>query len=159
VALSLTSAITVKSRKTATSGSQTKADEHSTSARRSWTDGTGAGAANKEYDTGLATLGGSADSIDLSGSLVNAINESVVFTKVALFELYCPSTNTGTVNFGGGSTPWNTAIIGTLAMPPGSRLLCQAEVGTVWTVSAGTADLLRVSGTSGDKYQVFLAGE
>jgi hypothetical protein len=159
VALTLVSAYTVRSTKTAESGDRTASDDYTSTARTSWTDGTGAGACSKEYASPQATLGTVADTYDLSGSLANAISEAAVFTAIKVVEFKTPTTNTGTVTFCTGATPWSAFVAGTLTLPPGARVGGEVTGGTYWTVSAGTSDIIRVSGTSGDKYQIYVAGE
>jgi hypothetical protein len=159
VALDLITSITLRSAKSSESGDRTATDTFSATSRTQWTDGSGAGAASKEYGVAQTTLGTVSDTYDLSGALTNAIGEAVVFTKITAAYFSTPSTNAGTINVGGGANPWNKLIVGTLALPPGASALMQSTSGTVWTVTASTGDILTVAGTSGDKYQFYLAGE
>lgn len=155
MAITLTTASTVKGVKSAESGDRTASDTYSNTSRTQWTDGTGAGAVNKQYGTPQTTLGTVADSVDLSGSLENAIGEAVVFTAAKVIEFTTPSTNTANVLLYGSTS----FLYGTLTFPPGARMTAEVSGGTYWTVSAGTNDVFYVSGTSGNKYQHYLAGE
>jgi hypothetical protein len=158
VALDLITSITLRSAKSAESGDRTATDTFSATSRTQWTDGSGAGAVSKEYAVPQTTLGTVTDTYDLAGSLTNAIGEAVVFASISTARFSTPSTNAGTVNFGGGANAWNTLIVGTLALPPGATVHVESTSGTVWPVTAGSVDVLAVAGTSGDKYQFYLAG-
>jgi hypothetical protein len=156
VALSLKTALTVESSKTSTEGSSTARDDLSLVDRLTWTDGTGASSANKEW-ADYRALGGSPDSHDLT-ALTNRIGESVSFSKVRLLVIKADATNAAVLTVGGGSNAWATSI-GTITIRPGEVLFKKCIDTTAWAVTGGTGDLLQVSGTSGDDYEIYLAGE
>jgi hypothetical protein len=157
VALAIKTTVLIESVKTSTEGSATGRDEFLLTDRLSWTDGTGASAANKQWND-YRTLGGSADSLDLAGSLANRIGETASFTKVRLFAFKADSTNAGNLTVGGGSNAW-AAAFGTLTAAPGSLYFLKCPTTAGWAVTAGTGDICQVSGTSGDKYEIYFAGE
>jgi hypothetical protein len=159
MAVSLVMTVAVQGENTVTSGNQSKVDRTVVSERTQFTDGTGASSVNKTYDTGLVTMGASPASYDLSGSLTAANGATAVFTKIRAFEASAPSTNTGAITVGGGATGWASLYGSTLLLRPGSIVGAKCTEGTAWVVTAGTTDLVRVSGTNGDKYQLFFAGE
>ena len=156
MAVSLVTTIAVQAENTVTSGNQAKVDKTSISSRTQYTDGTGASSVNKTYDTGQVTLGGSADNYDLSGSLTAGNGASAVFTKIRTLAVACPSTNTGVVTLAGN---WTSLYGSTLLVRPGTEIAMKSIEGTAYVVTAGTVDTVQVSGTSGNKYQLFFAGE
>jgi hypothetical protein len=159
MAVSCVMTIAVQSENTVISGNQSKVDKTVVSDRTQFIDGIGASSVDTTYDTGLVTLGASPNSIDLSGSLTAANGAAAVFVKVRAFEAYAPATNTGAITVGGGATGWASLYGSTLLLRPGSIVGAKCTEGTAWVVTAGTTDLVQVSGTSGDKYQLFFAGE
>jgi hypothetical protein len=155
---SLFAAIHLELEKTLSEGQATPRDYlrvHSTTA---YTDGTGASSANKEWND-YRTLGGSADSLDLAGTLANRIGETASFAKIKLVYLKTPAANTGNVTFGGGSNAWAALWGSTLVLKPGSEVLLKTTDADGWAVTAGTGDILQVAGTSGDVYEIAIAGE
>ena len=159
MAVSLVATIAVQAENTVTSGNQSKVDKTSISSRTQYTDGTGASSVNKTYDTGQVTLGASPVSYDLSGSLTAGNGAAAVFTKIRTFAITAPSTNTGAITVGGGATAWASLYGSTLIVRPGTEIGMKTIEGTAYAVTAGTTDLVQVSGTNGDKYQLFFAGE
>jgi hypothetical protein len=120
-----------------------------------FTDGSGAGQANKIYVRGSAGTGTQAQSvntdIDLSGSLTDDLGNSVVFTQIKAIIVAVPATNPGTLTVGpaasngftgpfSGTTP---AIV--LPATEAARFAVARYGATGWTVTAGTGDLLRIA--------------
>jgi hypothetical protein len=159
MALTLSVGVQVASTKTAAAGRQTKADTYSLSTRAAFTDGTGSSSANKHWTSGEATLGGSASTYDLAGALTNGIGEAVVFAKVKVLVVRALSTNAGNVTIGGGSNAWAALYGSTLILPPGTDVAIKTSNANGWAVTAGTGDIVQVAGTSGDKFELFVAGE
>ena len=157
MSLSLNVGIYLESRKTATAGQSIATDRYLVQGSTTYTDGTGAGAANKQWNDNR-TLGGSSDSLDLAGGLTNRIGEAASFATVRLVYLRADADNAADLTVGGGSNPWDTAF-DTLTVQPGQEILLKTTDATGWTVTAGTGDLLQVAGTSGDSYEIYLAGE
>lgn len=158
MALSLSAGIHLALEKTASAGQAQSRDLFRARSTTAYADGTGASAANKEWND-YRTLGGAADSLDLAGSLVNRIGEAVVFSKIKAVYLKTPSTNAGSITFGGGANAWATLWSGTLILKPGSEVLLKTTDANGWAVTAGTGDLLQVGGTAGDIYEIAIAGE
>jgi hypothetical protein len=159
MAVALTMSIAVQAENSVVSGNQTKSDKTNINDRTQFEDGTGASSVNKTYDTGTVTLGGSPNTYDLAGSLTAGNGAAASFTKIRAFEASAPSTNTGVITVGGGSNGWASLYGSTLLLRPGSIVGGKCLEGTAWAVTAGTGDIVQVSGTSGDKYQLFFAGE
>lgn len=95
-----------------------------------------------------ATLAASATvEHDLAGTLEDPLGQVVVFAKVYAIAVYAESTNTNNVVLGGAAA---NAFVGpfgatahTVAVGPGGSVLLINPAG--WTVTAGTADLLKVA--------------
>jgi len=120
-------------------------------------DGSGALAANKIYQTTRSLSSGS-DSIDLSGALTDSYGSSAVFARVKA--LYIKNNGTAVMTFGAGSNPWATLLnsTGTIKIPPGGFLIVATPDATGWTVTAGTGDLLNVTGTGSESYEIAVLG-
>lgn len=102
------------------------------------------------------TLGGSADSLDLAGGVTNRLGSTKTFIKLKLIDIKADSTNAANITVGGGS---NAVITALPALTPGAHVTIAWPDAAGLTVTAGTGDLLQVSGTSGDKYTVVIGGE
>lgn len=111
---------------------------------------------SKEVSIGASptdlALTSSADFKDFEGS-------AITFTSLKVLGLYAPDTNSGSVVIGAASSNAMDSILnatGTITLRPGEGMLFVSKHATGAPVDAG--DLLRVSGTSGDKIQVLVAG-
>lgn len=120
-------------------------------------DGTGASSANKVYQATRSLTAG-ADSIDLAGSLTDSYGSTAVFVRVKA--VYIRNNGTATMTFGAGSNPWATMLnsTGTLKVPAGGFVLIATPDATGYTVTAGTGDLLNVSGTGTETYDIAILG-
>jgi hypothetical protein len=156
MALSLKTQLLVESVATTAEGNASARDEFTLTNRLNWTDGTGASSANKQWNT-YQTLGGSADSHDLT-ALTDRRGASVSFGKVRVLIVAADAGNAAVLTVGGGSNAWATSI-GTITVRPGEVVFKKCVDATAWAVTGGTGDLLQVSGTSGDDYELYLAGE
>jgi len=126
------------------------------------TDGTAAGKADLIFhDT--RTIGGAPDDLDLAGALVDAFGATLTFVKIKSITVVAYSTNVANVVVGAAAAnqfvgPFGAATH-TLAVKPGGKL--HTDVGKTdlgFAVTAGTGDVLRFSGTNGDKYDVIIVG-
>lgn len=128
-----------------------------------------AGQADLAYVDERTLASGAADSIDLVGSLVDALGSTVNMVKVVTLMIFNQpkdgSSNTTALTIGGGTNPFvgflggTTPTIGPLR--PGSLLLLTAsDLQGLGTVTAGTADILRVANAAGAtaKYQIAILG-
>lgn len=102
------------------------------------------------------TLGGSADSLDVAGGVTNRLNETKTFIEIKVLDIKAASTNTGDITVGGGS---NALLAALPVMKPGAHFTFTWKDATGLAVTAGTGDLIQVAGTSGDKYEILIAGE
>ena len=120
-----------------------------------FTDGSGAGQVNKVYVRGQGLSGSQAQSvntdIDLSGSLTDDLGNTVIFTQVKAIIVAVPSTNPGTLTIGpapsNGFTGPFSGTTPAIVLPGGEagRFAVARFGATGWTVTAATADLLRVA--------------
>jgi hypothetical protein len=120
-------------------------------------DGAGANAANKIYQNTVALSAGAA-SLDLAGSLTDAYGSTAVFVRVKA--IYIKNNGTATMTFGAGSNPWATLLnsTGTLKLPAGAFMLIASPDATGYAVTSGTGDLLNVSGTGTDTFDIAILG-
>lgn len=111
------------------------------------------------------TLAASAnEDLDLNGTtLKDAFGNNAVFAEVCAIYIEAAGTNTNNVVLGGAATnafvgPFGAATH-TLAVQPGMSLLLTSKNG--WTVTAATADLLRVANSGAGsqiKYNIVIIG-
>ena len=76
----------------ATAGQSIATDRYLVQGSTTYTNGTGAGAANKQWNDNR-TLGGSSDSLDLAGGLTNRIGKAASFATVRLVYLRANADN------------------------------------------------------------------
>ena len=154
-----------------TGGNDFAGDKFAPSMRQtiSFTDGTTANKADILFTDQRAVATGANDDIDLSGSLADTFGTTVTAAEmVALVIINAPisgSANTTDLTIGGGSNPYigffgaSGDTIGPIK-PGGVFMLAAGDAAGIGTVTAGTADILRVSNSSGAtaNYQIgFLA--
>lgn len=114
--------------------------------------GTAANQANNIYVDAFSLLTGANVSIDLAGSLVNPLNEAVVFTAVKTILIEADATNTTDLTVGNGTNPFVGpfgAGAHTLTIPPGGCVLLHNPSAAGWPVVAGTGDVLKITNASG----------
>ncbi|MFE5912085.1 hypothetical protein ACFQ6B_23790 [Streptomyces wedmorensis] len=139
------------------SGTLTKAADLSTPADRlAWRrglhleSGTGAGKADLRF-TDTRTLAASAtEDLDLAGVLTDAFGAALTFVRVKGLIISAAATNTNNVIVGAAtSNAWATLLnaTGTLTLRPGASVtvMTGSADATTYAVTAGTADLLKVS--------------
>lgn len=117
-----------------------------------FTNGTGADQADLLF-TDTRTVGASSnDDIDLAGVLASAFGATLTIAEMAAILIVNKST-TQTLTIGGGSNPWISWLIATgdgIKIPPrGVFLLASPDAAGLGTVTAATADILRVANGSG----------
>ncbi len=115
----------------------------------SYTNGTGAGAANKLYATTLAPAGGGGTaSLDLSGSLLDALGNAVVFTSVKgiyIEHQTSAASSTTTINGVFLTQGTNSILSGTtpaIVLRPGYNLAIFGQTAGGYTVTNTTQDLI-----------------
>ena len=128
------------------------------------TPGTTAGKADKLYAAQRTIAASSSENLDLAGVLVDPLGATVTFAKVKAILVIAASTNTNNVVVGATGTnafigPFVDATDG-LSIPPGGAVLI-THPGAGWSVTATTADLLKVANSgsgTGVTYKVVLIG-
>ena len=111
----------------------------------SYTNGSGAGQVNKVYSASLTFTG--TQSIDLSGSLVDALGNAVVFTKVKSVVIEVTTQSAGQYLLVGGDAnafaDWLAAANNKVKIGPGGVLAITSPVDG-FTVTAATGDILKL---------------
>lgn len=153
MALNLNTQLTVLSDRLTVSGAVSESARYALNRVKTWTDGTGADSASKSYQVS-GTLAGSAVDYDLT-----SLTGSISFAKVRVFAVVAGAANVGDLTVGGGTNPWTAAWSGTFPVPPGGCRYMEAPKAAGFAVTNGSSDVLRINGTSGDTYELFLAGE
>lgn len=115
--------------------------------------GTALAATDTVY-TGTGTIAGGATSIDLNGTLDDPLGNAITFAEVMLVFVINNSDNDMTV---GGAN--NIPMLGSgdvMNLAAGSYFQYIDEAGI--TVTAGTGDLITVSGTNDDTFDIVVVG-
>lgn len=132
-------------------------------------DGTSANQADLMFVDQRAVATASNDDIDLAGTLTDAFGVVITFAElVAIMVINAPisgAANTTDLTIGAGSNPFlgflggTTPTIGPIK-PGGSFMLFAGDAAGIGTVTAGTADILRIANSSGATatYQIILIG-
>jgi hypothetical protein len=155
VTLNTTAAVNQTASAANTAGTQNVAVNYARSSRRQWTSGTGANSVNLGWSHSAA-IGGSPTDHNLA-SLTDDAGRAVALAKVRVFGFYALDTNVGSITLGGAASPWIT-LLTQLVLPPGALIYLECPSVAGWSVPGG-ASTLRVAGTSGDLYEILLAGE
>lgn len=114
----------------------------------SFANGTGANQANNMFVDDFTISGAGAQTYDLAGGLTNGIGVALTFT--ALKALIVRNSGTAELSMGGGSNPflgWLGASGDLVKIPAGGLLLLTDPTAAGQGVTAGTGDILRLSGT------------
>jgi hypothetical protein len=138
-------------------------DNHRMRFQQSFTEGSATTSAQIEimYRTSGSIASGASTSIDLAGSLVDPLGDTVVFTRIRglIFQ------NTGTTTITIGNAPangwyaWSSVASSTLSVPASSSIMLASPFGA-WQVTAGTGDLLQLTNASGGTgtYKLWIIG-
>lgn len=127
--------------------------------------GTGAGQADKVFTDTRTIAASGTDDLDLAGSLVDGLGQTLTFVKVKAIIVIAADGNTNDVVVGAAASnqfvgPFGAATH-TLKVRPGGFVAFACKDATAWGVTAATGDLLRVAnggaGTSVD-YTVIVIG-
>lgn len=126
--------------------------------------GTAAQQADLVYRSRRTLAASATENLDLAGSLVDVFGNTLTFVKIKAILIRASVDNTNNVVVGGAAS--NTFVGGfgaaanTYAVPPGGVFLVSAPAGG-WTVTAATADILKVAnsgGTTGVTYDIVVIG-
>jgi hypothetical protein len=125
----------------------------------SFTDGVGANQANILYQAST-TFSGTTASLDLNGVLTDSYGTTVSMLRVKAIYIENPSATNTIVIGNAGSNPWATFLTatGTITLRPGAWFIAASPDATGWTVTAGTGDILLLTGTSGQPYKIAILG-
>jgi hypothetical protein len=93
------------------------------------------------------------DDVDLAGALPDNLGGTLTFTKIKAIRIRADAANPGDLLVGpapanGFVSPFNAAA-DRVRVPPGGRLELVNPTANGWTVTAATADLLRITNGSG----------
>lgn len=118
-----------------------------------FTNGSGANQAADLYAASRTVALSANDDIDLSGVLLNNLGTTLAFTKIKAIRIRADSANPGDLLVGpaaanGFLAPFNAAA-DRVRVAPGGVLELINPSAAGWAVTAGTADLLRVTNGSG----------
>ena len=143
------------------------------SANITMADGTGANQSDLMYFELAETIAASGnDQYDLAGALTDAYGDAVVFAKIKAILIKNTATN-AEIQVGGGTdgagtnawAPWITSTTAdkseAVKIEPNNGAFMMIAPNTGWTVTAGTADILRITNNSGSNeasYQMIIIG-
>ena len=126
--------------------------------------GNGSGQVDKQWTDTRTIAASSSESLDLAGSLGNALGNTTVFAKVKAIRIRASAANTNNVVVGGAGS--NTFVgpfadaTDKISIPPGGHFEVTHPT-TGWTVTASTGDILLVANSSsgtGVDYDIEIIG-
>jgi hypothetical protein len=129
------------------------------------TNGTGLGQADRVF-TDIRTLAASStEDLDLAGVLTDAFGATITFARIKTLLVAADAANINNVVVGNAATngfiSWVGGALHTVTVRPGGVLLLAAADATAYTVTAATADLLRIGNSAGGTsvtYTIVLIG-
>ena len=129
----------------------------------SYENGTGNGQVSKEFSDTRVVSASSSESLDLAGSLTDALGNTVSFSTIKAIAIKADAANVGNLTIGAtGSNafqgPFADATDGLVLKPGGFFVIAVPNTG--WTVTGGTGDLLKVANAGGSdaSYSIALLG-
>lgn len=126
--------------------------------------GTGANQVNQVFSDQRTLGASSSEELDLSGTLLDALGNSITFTKIKSIVVSSASANGGDIQVGGaaanGFNSWVGAVGDLIAIKPGGAFAIVAPDATGYAVTAGTGDLLKIANTdaAGATYNITILG-
>jgi len=128
-------------------------------------DGTGLGQADRIFHDRRTLAASANEDLDLAGVLTDAFGAVITFARIKAMLIAADPGNTNNVIVGNaaanGFISWVGAATHTVTVRPGGLLLLAASDVTGYTVTAATADLLRITNSAGGTsvtYDVVLIG-
>lgn len=125
-----------------------------------------AGYASKCFSDTRTLTASSSESLDLAGSLVDALGNTVSFSKIRAILVMAASGNANQVIVGNGTNPFigpfGAAGASVIHVDPGGYFLAVKDDAAGWTVTASTGDVLKVANSGGGTsvtYTIFILGE
>lgn len=122
-----------------------------------FTDGSAALMANLLY-AGSRTLSGSSENLDLAGVLADLYGGTITAARVKGVYIKNLSSSANLTVGAAASNAWSTFLngTGTATLPPGAWIVAATPDASGWSVTAGTGDILKVAGTTGESYEIAL---
>jgi hypothetical protein len=117
----------------------------------SFSQGTGAGQADRLYQARRTIAASGTDDLDLAGTLTDVLGQTLTFVKIKAIMVSAAAGNTNNVVLGGaasnGFTTWTGAATDKVVIRPGGTFALIAGQGDAagYAVTATTGDLLRVA--------------
>lgn len=142
-----------------TTGGQTQKLTGAASWQNAFGSGAGALQGNVLY-AATRTLSGASEDVDLSGVLSDLYGSTVTMVRVKAVFIRNNSTANNITVGAASSNQWSTMLnsTGTITLHPGAYFSAATPTAAGWTVTAGTGDILKVAGTSGQSYDVVILG-
>ncbi|MEZ0155261.1 MAG: hypothetical protein AB9Q22_10230 [Candidatus Reddybacter sp.] len=115
-------------------------------------DGAGLNQANQMFTDQRTVALSTTDTLDLSGTLVNNLGQTVALTKVKALIISAAVGNGSTLTVGGNVNAfadWLGAAAHTVKVRPGGVLCLVAPDATAYAVTGGTGDLLDITNDDG----------
>lgn len=116
-------------------------------------DGNGANQINRVWADTRTIAASANEDIDLAGTLVDAIGQTVTLARVRALIIRAAAANTNNLIVGGaasnGFATWVGSATNTVIVRPGGMLVLVAPDATAYAVTAATGDLLRVANSAG----------
>jgi hypothetical protein len=144
-------------RRTVSTGFAANLQTNPSNATQTYSNGSGAGQVSQVFGANR-TFSGSTDTLDLLSGLTDSYGTSVTLARVKA--LLVVNTGTSSITVGAGTDPWSTCInsTGTFTLQAGACLCVFTPDATAWATTASTGMNLNVTGTSGQTYEVAVAG-
>lgn len=114
--------------------------------------GTGANQSDLMFHDQRTIAANGDDDLDLAGSLSDGFGSTLTFVRVKGLYISAASGNSNNLGVGGGSNPFIAHLLATgdgVTIMPGGFFMIVSPNATAYGVSAGSADILRVSNQSG----------
>lgn len=130
----------------------------------SFASGVAAGQIDMAYVAERTVASAANDDIDLAGGLTDALGVAITMAEVAAIVIVNKpkdgTDNTTALTIGGGSTETVPLPAQPAIGPGGCLMIADPDAGGLFTVTAATADILRVANAAGasNKYQICVLG-
>ena len=160
-ALSSSVQVTVASDFTASLGLSNPRDKLNLTVSRPFGNGTDTAQADLVWHDSRTLTSGANESLDLAGTLTDAFGTTVTFAKVKSLVIENTSASM-TITIGGAAANGFATFVGaaanTIVLPPLGVLVLVSPTG--FAVTAGTADLLKITNSSGSStvYRIWING-
>lgn len=124
------------------------------------TDGSGADQIDELFHDTRAIAAAANDDLDLAGGLTDAFGNTITFASIKMLQIV----NNGDTEIKidqSVANDWSTAIATAITIPAGASIQLVNPTAAGWAVTAGTADLLRITNNDGSvaaSYQIAIAG-